>query len=312
MSHLTSFHSFPRLPAEVRDMIWEAAAWDRTMAGVQRFNMFPVDSDCLSTCTRVRFGPPGDVSVVAELESWALDRRSSHLVDAGLWHACRESRAAMRRHMVPTQQQVDENRCTSRANLTGTATDCRGVTKQYTCSPGRDLFVLDAHQFVAAFRDPERQLQGVVARLGGADHPVRLREIRHVALLLDEVRAGYQIVDALAEVAAHLSNETHIYLYDYGLHQAVPDEDWKTFPGVYGRFEAQHGHFRIAEHNQGWRGPETGDYYQGLRFACAMAVRARCAYHRARGSRTGEDFGRWPETGAAFHLLAWENHLSRR
>lgn len=105
----TTFHSFPDLPGELRDQIWDDAANARPAhtGGVQRFSIFYRDSipDQFKNHTVVTranafdtaLGPPSAADA-ANPDPWK-DPQSTYWIDAGLWTACRGSRAAMlRRH----------------------------------------------------------------------------------------------------------------------------------------------------------------------------------------------------------------------
>ncbi|WQF85487.1 Putative 2EXR domain-containing protein [Colletotrichum destructivum] len=111
-----TFHNFPLLPGELRDEIWDKAVRRQGYRGVHYFSVF----DATSYCTRPvpeEFTNEYLLAKVSEKQlhvfgapmssgnpsspSWTIGNQSTYAIDAGLWTACRESRAAMYRRYTP-------------------------------------------------------------------------------------------------------------------------------------------------------------------------------------------------------------------
>lgn len=164
----TTFHLFPHLPAEIRFDIWDTAVHDRTeAAGVHYFSLLPAGGGTLETCTSVRLGPPacGDGSRCHhhgwhngdDARSWRHRAGDSTcMLDSGLWTACHESRAAMRRAFP-----MDASPLGDGEYATALTADAHGVTKRCTFVPERDLFIFSLDEFIRAFEDPQRRIDCV-------------------------------------------------------------------------------------------------------------------------------------------------------
>lgn len=80
-----AFHRFPRLPCELRHLIWEASCFNRHE---KRHGIHYVDCHGYRNyCTRIQCQPASE------------SEKSACLMDAGLWAACYESRRVIQRRM---------------------------------------------------------------------------------------------------------------------------------------------------------------------------------------------------------------------
>ncbi|KAM3556865.1 hypothetical protein ARSEF4850_005339 [Beauveria asiatica] len=153
-----SFHPFSRLPEYLRNMIWTAAVWDRSVSSANFFTILPSSGGYLASSPRVHLGPPmsteHECKCCWDVGSWELTMGSGCMADSGLWEACHESRAVMRR-MYPTAQGYDGE------TATGLATDRRGITRRYTFVPSRDVLNIGLYNFINAFKNPNREIDCV-------------------------------------------------------------------------------------------------------------------------------------------------------
>ncbi|KAM0666448.1 hypothetical protein ACQRIT_005218 [Beauveria bassiana] len=259
-----TFHPFSRLPADLRDMIWKAAVWDRSRSSANFFTILPSDGEFLGRSPRVRLGPPTRTGRVCnyrqQVGSWESTMGSGCMVDSGLWEACHESRAVMKR-MYPTAQGYDGE------TATGLVTDRRGVTQRYTFVPSRDMLVIGLHNFIHAFWDPDREIDCVFdvppatnnsavspfsvppSTISGAQETqprrLRLRDMRHITVLLDRDwervdRRSIATIDFFAAITASLRPDIIFYLCwrdigHVGNNQAVGDKN--------ARFYTENGYF---------------------------------------------------------------------
>ncbi|WQF79395.1 Putative 2EXR domain-containing protein [Colletotrichum destructivum] len=102
---ITTFHPFPQLPGELRDVIWDHAVRPVDLRGVQYFSFYTnhevpekIKSHLMPlshTYQREVLGAPlaDDDALTA---SWNHNK-STYAIDGALWTTCKESRAAMHR-----------------------------------------------------------------------------------------------------------------------------------------------------------------------------------------------------------------------
>ncbi|KAF6835981.1 hypothetical protein CMUS01_05576 [Colletotrichum musicola] len=180
--------TFLNLPGELRNQIWDDAANARpaNAGGVHRFSIFythniPDQFKNHTVVTRANafdtaLGPPFAANA-ANPDPWN-DPQSTYSIDAGLWTACRESRAAMlRRHGN------EPSSMTLRVGNNG------GGDRYITIDTERDLVLLDIRNmavgeplhFRAVFATCDRFSRDQSLR----DRFSLLRRIRHVGLDFD-------------------------------------------------------------------------------------------------------------------------------
>lgn len=103
----TTFHSFPLLPGELRDQIWDDAVRPVGLRGVQYFThhydgyydgVEGIFKHYMMIQHRHRYQGLGPALPVDDSSppSWN-NTQSTYSIDGGLWTACKESRAAMKR-----------------------------------------------------------------------------------------------------------------------------------------------------------------------------------------------------------------------
>ncbi|KAI9709711.1 MAG: hypothetical protein M1820_003113 [Bogoriella megaspora] len=108
-----TFHPFPRLPKELRDIIW-ALSIRPERPGAHFFTLFNCDNiDEWITMGKYAMRPrmrhkcslaaPKRNVVDSQKLSWTDGNRSAYLIDAGLSTACQESREAAERHFQISQ-----------------------------------------------------------------------------------------------------------------------------------------------------------------------------------------------------------------
>ncbi|KAF6795434.1 hypothetical protein CSOJ01_13405 [Colletotrichum sojae] len=186
----TTFHSFPDLPGELRNQIWDDAANARpaNAGGVHRFSIFytgniPSQLKNHTAATRenafdTALGPPSAADA-ANPDPWN-DPQSTYSIDAGLWTACRESRAAMlRRHGN------EPSSMTLRVGNSG------GEGRYITIDTERDLVLLDIQNVMTAGEHVDfwaiSHERGRFSRLWG---------IKHVGLDFDPTWVGDELEDS--------------------------------------------------------------------------------------------------------------------
>ncbi|KAJ3528835.1 hypothetical protein NM208_g10022 [Fusarium decemcellulare] len=132
------FHQFSRLPAELRIQIWEEACLPRHLLGLHYFaldehkELIPIPSSCLS-------------------------KRSAYCWDAGLWMACKESRAVIGNHsQIEKWNEVRlraDRECKNPGSLVGKEEAIPGVVptqeiheeRHLMVYPSRDMFCVTAN-----------------------------------------------------------------------------------------------------------------------------------------------------------------------
>ncbi|RSM04386.1 hypothetical protein CDV31_010088 [Fusarium ambrosium] len=101
---MTTFYPFPRLPQEIRDLIWGKAAKIRTEKRdvVHFFTVFNggKEEESAALAEYKLKGPRSSGSCLAAPRrndgfSWTEGNKSMYLLDRGLWTACSDSRAAI-------------------------------------------------------------------------------------------------------------------------------------------------------------------------------------------------------------------------
>ncbi|KAM3501621.1 hypothetical protein MY10362_005403 [Beauveria mimosiformis] len=216
----TTFHPFSRLPEDLRNMIWKAAVWDRSVSSANFFTILPSSGAYLATSPRVRLGPPTLTENVCncrwQVGSWEFTMGSGCMMDSGLWEACHESRAVMKLR-YPTAQGHDGE------TATGLATDQRGITRRYTFVPSRDVLVIGLYNFIHAFQNPDREIDCVFNVPPATNNSVvspllRLSDLRHIAVWLDRDweridRRKIEIINLFAAITRILHFDTIFYLY---------------------------------------------------------------------------------------------------
>ncbi|KAJ4197180.1 hypothetical protein NW767_009072 [Fusarium falciforme] len=107
---MTTFHPFPRLPQEIRDLIWEEAAKFRTEERMVHFFTVFNSRNGEESAALAEYklkGPSGSCLGAARRKdgegfSWTEANASMYLLDRGLWTACSDSRAAIMKASVMT------------------------------------------------------------------------------------------------------------------------------------------------------------------------------------------------------------------
>ncbi|EEU48998.1 uncharacterized protein NECHADRAFT_75723 [Fusarium vanettenii 77-13-4] len=140
---MTIFHPFPRLPQEIRDLIWEKAARVQAeKSGVHFFTIFNSTNKQESAAVAQQYklkGPSRSCLAAPRCKdgqgfSWTEGNPSMYLLDRGLWKACRDSRAAIIK--VSTMAMGSES-CIS--------DDIADMVKPYN-EPRTAKFMLDGHE----------------------------------------------------------------------------------------------------------------------------------------------------------------------
>ncbi|KND93538.1 hypothetical protein TOPH_01931 [Tolypocladium ophioglossoides CBS 100239] len=100
---MTTFHPFPRLPAELRDHIWDLAVReDRPgahyliLSNIEKDENKPDQSLEIAICEH-SLAIPTRRNWTATSPVWNLGNPSTYMADSGMWTACHESRHAMER-----------------------------------------------------------------------------------------------------------------------------------------------------------------------------------------------------------------------
>ncbi|GAB1320057.1 hypothetical protein MFIFM68171_10267 [Madurella fahalii] len=151
----TIFHPFPRLPKEIRDIIWDFAIRP-SMPAAHYFTIFRPHSYREWAAIGKDMAVVGDWPLCAlaapyceekRARSWTSSNPSAYLIDGGLWTACKESRERIAKQIGPFetvfqyngQAMVREERPAARA----TGTFMRNGEKQvFATYPRVDLFCL--------------------------------------------------------------------------------------------------------------------------------------------------------------------------
>lgn len=109
------FHLFPRLPGELRNLIWDNAVRNTNLPGVhffsegkpllphQHFLGYHLNREAYCANLGMSQTP---LSVSNRPPSWIEGNKSSYLIDAGMWTACKESRAVMKRRYEKASSKV--------------------------------------------------------------------------------------------------------------------------------------------------------------------------------------------------------------
>ncbi|KAJ0165589.1 hypothetical protein CTA2_10692 [Colletotrichum tanaceti] len=200
-----TFHNFPLLPGELRDEIWDKAVRRRGQRGVHHFSAFGATSYCtrqvpeeftneyllekLSKRQFHVFGAPTSPGTPSS-PSWIIGNPSTYAIDAGLWTACRESRAAMFRRYTPEKwangfiepfppylEYIE--RSPADRELPAAFKIAKGDSSQcFTILPFYDLFLVQFSEIRPCFRALGNELPFSSRKFG-------LEGLRHIAVEFD-------------------------------------------------------------------------------------------------------------------------------
>lgn len=255
---MTTFHPFPRLPQEIRDLIWEKAANFRTeKRGVHFFTVFNSRNEEESAAlAEYKLKGPSRSCLAAprrkdgEGFSWTEGNASMYLLDRGLWTACSDSRAAMMKASVMTMCSKSCTGC--RAGDYISSDDTADMAKLHD-GPRTAKFVLDGHEQEMIVW-PENDLFCLQPYNWNTLSKIRLEHtaissrhgklhLRHVAFELprDEIinlsrehdfqddeyapePSSHPMVDRIESLLGRgrLQNIKNVWLIDYGLERANP------------------------------------------------------------------------------------------
>ncbi|KAI8719856.1 2EXR domain-containing protein [Fusarium sp. LHS14.1] len=143
---MTIFHPFPRLPQEIRDLIWtNATRVQADKSGIHFFTIFnstnKEESAAVAQQNKLK-GPSRSCLAAPRCKngqgfSWTEGNPSMYLLDRGLWTACRDSRAAIMK--VSTMTMCSES-----------CTGCQACSSDDTVKlydePRIAKFILDGHE----------------------------------------------------------------------------------------------------------------------------------------------------------------------
>lgn len=192
----TTFYIFPRLPGEIRNMVWDEASNARPTdsGGVHRFSLFfttnvPDDFknhtvDPRDQLYTMALGPPSAPGA-ENPDPWS-DPQSTYAIDAGLWSACRESCAGMlRRHKGRPSSKtlrvkdgsdggkryitIDEERDLVLLELGNMEFESPIRRPSYTWTTSSRLWPLDGIAHIAVDFDPSWSVQGFDDAVQGGD-----------------------------------------------------------------------------------------------------------------------------------------------
>ncbi|KAH9886383.1 hypothetical protein F4778DRAFT_798419 [Xylariomycetidae sp. FL2044] len=187
MAHPT-FHPFPRLPKELRDLIWDAAIrpdvpsahFFTTWHGDQRNAVRVILTSALTGYVSRAWEGKGSVNLAASRwnkahpmrPAWFENNPSVYRDDGGLWTACCESREAMIRRFG--------SRAITSQTITGTLVQ-HGRRQYFTVRPDTDLFCTQPAVLLHDLLSWNRLPNGVPF-FNNNNGP---RQHRHIALELD-------------------------------------------------------------------------------------------------------------------------------
>lgn len=142
-----TFHSFPRLPKELRDAIW-ALAIRLEQPSAHFFTVFDSSKDDEWTelsklaishplVSRCSLAAPESVldGPTRRQFSWVRGNRSAYLMDSGLWTACTESREAVRRRFKVAE-----------CDMKGAAVDLETFRETHPDAPASAFFTSDGER----------------------------------------------------------------------------------------------------------------------------------------------------------------------
>ncbi|KAK4151615.1 hypothetical protein C8A00DRAFT_35707 [Chaetomidium leptoderma] len=142
-----TFHSFPRLPKELRDAIW-ALAIRPEQPSAHFFTIFDSSKDDEWTelsklaishplVSRCSLAAPECVldGPAQRQSSWVRGNRSAYLMDSGLWTACTESREAIRRRFKVAER-----------DMKGAAVDLETYRETHPDAPASVSFTSDGER----------------------------------------------------------------------------------------------------------------------------------------------------------------------
>ncbi|KAI1142543.1 hypothetical protein F5Y05DRAFT_422624 [Hypoxylon sp. FL0543] len=225
-----TFHPFPRLPQELRDMVWKLALRsDRP--GAHFFRIYsrsdekrlpndyaivpptrPWDSHRLTAPKWVprsidanwngKFGK-------GVINSWVCDNPSAYLIDGALWTTCKESRFVMERQFnIEKWKAVQEDRITQddseewlhgeeKMPSTGYLLNDDSTYRYFVVFPNQDLFCIQPYSFETIDYDRISYHSGIGSRYYG------FKDLQNVALEFDpawetlEWSAGHEGMDVV-------------------------------------------------------------------------------------------------------------------
>jgi len=156
-----TFHPFPRLPKELRDVIWDFAirpkrpsahvftAFESSVdAEWSQLSQYAVTHPWARRCNLAAPQSRNSTDQQRRL-SWVQDNLSAYIIDSGLWRACKESREAVERRFRTAEWDKRRDEMTSQRYWSDPP-DCPGVLgftskgEQRTCLtyPKSDLYLL--------------------------------------------------------------------------------------------------------------------------------------------------------------------------
>ncbi|KAK7416730.1 hypothetical protein QQX98_005056 [Neonectria punicea] len=263
----STFHHFPELPRELRDLIW-AHAVRPARPGAHFFTLFDAKNKAearrLHEHAVLRDDPkwcnlaaPRCNELEPRTPSWTASNPSAYLIDGGLWTACKESREVMEKHFdtVAWRQKccayLDVWFTKDRPNAPATgAFTSNGNTQYFTMYPKTDLFCLQPHDVDTINWDDLTVYVPIFHWRYGF-------QVKHIALEFDPKSVylepgeslasqpisfkydNYGTAACIARAAEDLWQVEHLWIIDYRLKRrpGTPDEDGShEFYGNSGRY----------------------------------------------------------------------------
>ncbi|RSL46334.1 hypothetical protein CEP53_010382 [Fusarium sp. AF-6] len=249
---MTTFHPFPRLPQEVRDLIWEKAAKIRTEKGdvAHFFTVFNggKEEESAALAEYKLKGAPSRGSCLAaprrndggEGLSWTEGNKSMYLLDRGLWMACSDSRAAIIKASLVSNDHVSSDEIADVSKLYHGPRTAKfiseGKEQEMVVWPEKDLFILQPYdwktlkwlklQNTAIFprHDDKPHLKHVAFELP-RNEIINLRRFYDVEDHLDAPEPStHPMIDRMQLLVGHgrFQQIKNVWLIDYGLKRANP------------------------------------------------------------------------------------------
>ncbi|RSL47428.1 hypothetical protein CEP54_013406 [Fusarium duplospermum] len=235
---MTTFHPFPRLPREIRDLIWEKAANFRTeKRDVHFFTVFNGRNEEESAAlAEYKLKGPSSGSCLAAPRrkggqgfSWTEGNKSMYFLDRGLWTACSDSRAAIMKASLVSSDETTNGPRTAKFIS-------EGQEQEMVVSPENDLFILQPYNW-KTFKKLSLQQTSIFPKHDNKPH------LKHVALELPRNEiinlprfqdvenypdppepSEHPIIDRLQFLIGHgrFQQIKTVWLIDYGLKRENP------------------------------------------------------------------------------------------